>query len=140
VLDTRVLSLGVLTDEDGVDVVVRRLETLDGDARADVGEKGEGSSEGEVERDVALADCAGSVRSLGMLSERSGEQRSIVTLEQRRRGAVEQRSREAEERRSRGAEEQRGRGSEDQRRRGAEEPKSIERDRLVNLESHTHWE
>jgi hypothetical protein len=62
VLDTRVFSLGVLTDEDGVDVVVRRLETLDGNARADVGEEGEGSSEGEVERDVAFADCAGSVR------------------------------------------------------------------------------
>jgi hypothetical protein len=69
VLDTRVLSLGVLTDEDGVDVVIRRLETLDGHARADVGEEGEGSSEGEVERDVALANCAGSV---WVLPERAG--------------------------------------------------------------------
>ena len=38
-LNTRVLSLGVLTDEDSVDVVVRGLEALDGDARTDVGEE-----------------------------------------------------------------------------------------------------
>ena len=38
-LDTRVLSLCVLTDENSVDVVVRRLESLDGNARPYVGEK-----------------------------------------------------------------------------------------------------
>jgi hypothetical protein len=44
VLDTRVLSLGVLSDEDGVDVVVSGLVSLDGNTRSDVGEKRECSS------------------------------------------------------------------------------------------------
>lgn len=57
VLDTRVLALGVFTDEDSVDVVVGGLVALDGNTRADVGEEVEGAAEGEVERDVALADC-----------------------------------------------------------------------------------
>jgi hypothetical protein len=56
VLDTRVLSLGVLSDEDGVDIVVGGLEALDGGAGSDVGEEGEGSSEGQVEGDVSLTD------------------------------------------------------------------------------------
>lgn len=58
VLDTRVLALSVLTDEDSVDVVVGGLEALDRDTGADVGEEVEGATEGEVERDVALADCS----------------------------------------------------------------------------------
>lgn len=57
VLDTGVLSLGVLSDENGVDVVVGGLETDDGRARSNVGEEVEGSSEGEVEGDVSLSDC-----------------------------------------------------------------------------------
>ena len=57
VLDTGVLSLGVLTDEDGVDVVVGGLVALDGHARADVGKEVEGATEGQVERHVSLADC-----------------------------------------------------------------------------------
>ena len=56
VLDAGVLALGVLTDEDGVDVVVGGLEAGNGAARTDVGEEVEGTAEGEVERDVALAD------------------------------------------------------------------------------------
>lgn len=56
VLDTRVLPLGVLSDEDRVDVIVRGLVTLDRDTRSDVGEQVEGSSEGEVEGDVSLSD------------------------------------------------------------------------------------
>lgn len=56
VLDTRVLSLGVLSDEDGVDVVVGGLEPDDGSARSDVGEEVEGSSKGEVEGNVSLSD------------------------------------------------------------------------------------
>lgn len=43
-LNTRVLSLSVLTDENGVDVVVCSLVSLDGNTRSDVGEKGECSS------------------------------------------------------------------------------------------------
>lgn len=58
VLDTRVFSLRVLTNDDRVDVVVRSLESNDGAARADVGKEGEGAAEDEVERDVALSDCA----------------------------------------------------------------------------------
>jgi hypothetical protein len=84
VLDTRVLSLGVLTDEDGVDVVIRRLETLDGHAGTDVGEEGEGSSEGEVERDVALANCAGSV---WFFQNETAEHGSSGVSEQRSSGA-----------------------------------------------------
>jgi hypothetical protein len=59
VLNTTVLSLGVLSDEDGVNVVVGRLESLNGGARSYVGEQVEGSSEGEVERDVSLSDGGG---------------------------------------------------------------------------------
>jgi hypothetical protein len=56
VLDARVFSLGVLTDENGVDTVVGGLVALDGLARTDVGEEVEGTTESQVERDVALAD------------------------------------------------------------------------------------
>jgi hypothetical protein len=56
VLDTRVFSLGVLTDQDGVDVVVGCLVASDGSAWSDVGEEVEGSTEGQVEGDVALAN------------------------------------------------------------------------------------
>jgi hypothetical protein len=44
VLDTRVLSLGVLSDKNGVDVVVSGLVSLDGDTWSDVGKEGECSS------------------------------------------------------------------------------------------------
>ena len=56
VLDTGVLALGVLTDQDGVDVVVRRLVALHGPAGTDVGEEVEGAAERQIERDVTLAD------------------------------------------------------------------------------------
>lgn len=56
VLDARVLALGVLADQDRVDVVVGCLVALDGSAGADVGEEVEGAAERQVERDVALAD------------------------------------------------------------------------------------
>ena len=56
VLDARVFTLGVLTDEDGVDVVVGGLVSLDALAGTHVGEQVEGPSEGQVERDVALAN------------------------------------------------------------------------------------
>lgn len=56
VLDAGVLALGVLADQDGVDVVVGGLEALDGPAGTDVGEEVEGTAERQVERDVALAD------------------------------------------------------------------------------------
>jgi hypothetical protein len=45
-LDARVLSLGVLSDQDGIDIVVWGLVTGDRSARSDVGEKIECSAEG----------------------------------------------------------------------------------------------
>lgn len=59
VLDARVLALGVLADQDGVDVVVGGLVAGDGAAGPQVGEEVEGAAQGQVERDVALADGRG---------------------------------------------------------------------------------
>lgn len=55
-LDTRVLSLGVLADQDGVNVVVSGLVPSNGAAGADIGEEVKGAAEGQVERDMAFAD------------------------------------------------------------------------------------
>lgn len=62
-LDTGVFALGVLTNQDCVDVVVGSLVACDTLARSDVGEKVECPSEGQVERDVTLADgcCEGTL-------------------------------------------------------------------------------
>ena len=59
VLNTRVLALSVLADQDGVNVVVGRLVASNGPAGTDVGEEVEGTAKGEVERDVALANGCG---------------------------------------------------------------------------------
>jgi hypothetical protein len=56
-LNTRVLALGVLADENGVDVIIGSLVSLDRDARTDVGEQVECTTEGEVQGHVALANC-----------------------------------------------------------------------------------
>jgi hypothetical protein len=56
VLNSRVLALSVLSDQDGVDVVVGGLEAGDGAAGSQVGKEVEGTAECKVERDVALAD------------------------------------------------------------------------------------
>lgn len=55
-LNSRVFTLGVLSDQDGIDVVVVCLVAGDGPAWSQVGEEVEGSSEGKVERDVSLAN------------------------------------------------------------------------------------
>lgn len=55
-LNTGVLSLSVLTDENCVNIIIRRLESLNGKARPHVGEKVESSAEGEVQRYVSLAN------------------------------------------------------------------------------------
>lgn len=47
--DARVFTLGVLTDQDGVDIVVGCLVASDGPARTDVGEEVERATEGKVE-------------------------------------------------------------------------------------------
>jgi hypothetical protein len=56
VLNAGVFTLGVLSDQDGVDVVVGSLVASDGAARSQVGEEVEGSAEGKVKRDMALAN------------------------------------------------------------------------------------
>jgi hypothetical protein len=48
VLNARVFALGVLTDQDGVDIVVGGLVAGDRAARAEVGEEVEGTTEGQV--------------------------------------------------------------------------------------------
>lgn len=59
VFDSRVLSFGVLADEDGVHVVVWSFEAFDGQARADVCEEVEGTPQCQVEGYVTFANCAG---------------------------------------------------------------------------------
>jgi hypothetical protein len=56
VLNARVFSLGVLTDENGVDTIVGGLVAMDGLARTEVGEEVEGTTESQVEGDVTLAN------------------------------------------------------------------------------------
>jgi hypothetical protein len=59
VLNARVLALGVLADQDGVDVVVGGLVPGDRPAGTKVGEEVECAAEGKVERDVTLANGGG---------------------------------------------------------------------------------
>ena len=56
VLDTRVLALGVLTDQDGVDIVVGGFVAGDRLAGTQVGEEVECSAERQVEGDMAFAN------------------------------------------------------------------------------------
>lgn len=63
VLDTRVLSLRILSNDDRVDIVVRRLESDDGPTRTNIGEERECSSQSEIERDVSLSNWERRVRS-----------------------------------------------------------------------------
>lgn len=63
VLNARVFTLSVLTNQNSVDIVIWRLEAGNRAARAQVGEEVEGTTESKVERDVALAN-GGSQRTL----------------------------------------------------------------------------
>lgn len=56
VLNARVFTLSVFSDQNSVDIVVRGLETSDRSARSQVGEEVESSAKSEVEGDVALAN------------------------------------------------------------------------------------
>ena len=56
VLNTRVLSLSVLSDENGVHIIVGGLEALDGCTRSDVGEEVECPPESKVEGNVTLSN------------------------------------------------------------------------------------
>lgn len=71
VLDTTVLTLGVLSDQDGINAVVGGLVADNGLARADVGEQVEGSAEGQVKGDMALSDrgCKGSLEGDEVLAD-----------------------------------------------------------------------
>lgn len=55
-LNSRVFSLSVLTDQDNVNIVVWSLVAGNGSARAEVSKEVEGSSEGQVERNMSLAN------------------------------------------------------------------------------------
>ena len=56
VLDTGVFTLGVLTDENGVDVVVGGLVASNRAARTQIGEQVESTAESQVQGDVTLAN------------------------------------------------------------------------------------
>jgi len=56
VLNARVFTLGVLTDENSVDVVVGGLVASNGLAGTQVGEQVESTAESQVQRDVTLAN------------------------------------------------------------------------------------
>ena len=56
VLNTGVFSLGVLSDQDGVDVIVWGLVAGDRSARSDVGEEVEGTTEGKVKGNMSLSN------------------------------------------------------------------------------------
>lgn len=56
VLDTGVFTLGVLTDQDGVNTVVGGLVAGNGAARTDVGEQVEGTAQSKVQGNVTLTN------------------------------------------------------------------------------------
>lgn len=56
VLDAGVFTLGVLTDENGVNIVIGGLEASNGAAGTQVGEQVESAAESQVQGDVALAN------------------------------------------------------------------------------------
>jgi hypothetical protein len=56
VLNTGVFTLGVLTDQDSVDIIVGGLVTGDGAAGTDVGEQVESTAQSQVQGDVTLTN------------------------------------------------------------------------------------
>jgi len=59
VLDARILSFRVFTNKDGIDIIIWRLVSGNGNAWTNVGEKVESPSEGQVEGNVTLSNCLG---------------------------------------------------------------------------------
>ena len=57
VLDARILSFRVFTNENGIDIIIWCLVSGNGNAWANVGEKIESPSEGQVEGNVTLSNC-----------------------------------------------------------------------------------
>lgn len=72
VLDTRVLTLSVLSDQDSVDTIVGGLVTNDRLAGTDVGEEVESSSKSQVKGDVTLTNggSKGTLKSNQVLADR----------------------------------------------------------------------
>lgn len=65
VLDARVFSLGVLSDQDGVNSIIWGLVASNGSAGPDVGEEVEGSAEGKIEGDMSFTNwCLSNVSSV----------------------------------------------------------------------------
>jgi hypothetical protein len=56
VFNTGVLSFSILSDQHGVDVIIRSLETLNGYAWSNVGKQVESSAKSKVERDMSLSN------------------------------------------------------------------------------------
>lgn len=79
VLNSGVFTLGVLADEDGVDVLVRSLAPRDGTAWADVGKKVECAAQGKVQGNMAFANGSLYVR----LSPRAVDQNVGKTYSKR---------------------------------------------------------
>jgi len=61
VLNPRIFSFRVFTNENGVDVIVWCLVPGDRNAWADVGKKVESPSKGQVERNMTLSDCPAAI-------------------------------------------------------------------------------
>ncbi len=81
VFDSRVLALGVLSDQDGIDVIVGGLVPSNGAARSQVGKEVKCSAESEVERDMALTD--GGLSSVSSCATGVRESNSLDTYGQR---------------------------------------------------------
>jgi hypothetical protein len=60
-LDTRVFAFSVLSNEDGVDIIIGRFVALDGCAGSNICKEVEGTSEGQVKGYVAFANCEAEV-------------------------------------------------------------------------------
>jgi hypothetical protein len=56
VLNARVLSLSVLSDKDGINVIVWGLIASNGTARSDVGEEIECAAKSKIERNMAFSN------------------------------------------------------------------------------------
>ncbi len=56
-LDTRVFALSVLSNEDGVDIIIGGFVALDGCAGSNIRKEVEGTTEGQVEGYMAFANC-----------------------------------------------------------------------------------
>jgi spore coat protein CotH len=56
VFNTRVFTFSVFTDKNGINIFVRGFITIDGTTRTDVSIQVEGTTKGQVKRDVTLTD------------------------------------------------------------------------------------